>query len=173
MAKTAQSNVERYRQLVREVSKQLGVKADDPRVPHVASLHLGRESLMAQMIAGQEDVDPTALLKFDEAIRSYMPVSKPIQISLTPLVRCPECGCALIKNAPAIADPVAIEPAVGVQEPIAPEPAPAPVKIDPSPMPAKAKAKPKPFHETHAKDTRPNAPASLNGSIVWFGGPGK
>jgi hypothetical protein len=174
MAKAAQSNVERYKQLCREVSKQLGVKPDDPRVPHVASLHLGRESLMAQLIAGQDDVDPTALLRFDEALRQYMPATAPIQISLSPMMHCPKCHAPLVKQASALSA-TAIEPAKGVVSPHADLPAPVSPATSVEAIPPKPKAKPKPAPEpVFIKDTRPNAPAAMNGgSVVWFGGPGK
>jgi hypothetical protein len=172
VAKRAETNVERYRQLERETARQLGVKATDDLVQHVATLRLGREALAAKMITGDDTANPSDLLKFDEALRAYMPAAKPVSVTLTHLVHCPECGAALIKNAPL---PVtSIEAAVHVETPRAEIDAPRTPVIDLEAPPPKPKPKPeKPYHETAVRDSRPNAPVSLNGSVVWWGGPGK
>ena len=120
-AKRASTQSARFHQLTREVSRQLDLPADDHVVEHVASLRLGRESLVAKKISG-DDIDAGQLLRFDEALAKYMPASKPVQIALT----------IAAKTKPKPAKPAFVE-------------------------------------SEFVKDSRPNAPASLVGSVVWSG----
>src|SRR5262249_13142455 len=93
MAKAAPSRVERYQQLIHEVSRQLKVKPSDPRVEHVATLRLMREQLQARLLEGQ-NVDAADVLKLDEALRTYVPKEQHrINIQYVGTVdRCPKCG---------------------------------------------------------------------------------
>jgi hypothetical protein len=189
-AKRATSQAGRYQQLVREVSRQLD-GADDHVVEHVAGLRLARESFTARMVSG-DDVDPSVMLKFDEALAKYMPTSKPIRIELLRYpadTKCPECGWSPpVLNRPGeslvdalrrerieeeAAEAAATGVAQGAQTPVAENNA-----STTSPSPANTVAKtvepkpPRPFHEVYARDSRPNAPRSLAdnaGSVVWFG----
>ena len=170
-AKRASTQSARFHQLTREVSRQLDLPADDHVVEHVASLRLGRESLVAKMISG-DDIDAGQLLRFDEALAKYMPASKPVQIALTHLTHCPSCGVALAKGVPAVAPKEASPSEVGIRAAVEHEPLQATVSVAAEGIAAKTKPKPaKPaFVESEfVKDSRPNAPASLVGSVVWSG----
>jgi hypothetical protein len=62
----------RYRTLVRDAAKQLGVKPSSERAKHVATLRFARETFADRLVAGR-DVNPDHLLKLDEALKAYLP----------------------------------------------------------------------------------------------------
>jgi hypothetical protein len=94
MAKPAPTRPQRYQQLCREAARLLKVKASDPRVEHVATLRLARETFAAKLVSGQQ-VDPNVLLTLDGALRHYMPQEKlrvDIEVIEGPIEHCPKCG---------------------------------------------------------------------------------
>jgi hypothetical protein len=62
----------RFKQLIREASKQLKCKPTSERAKHVATLRYAREHFAERLIAGR-DVNPEHLLKLDDALKQYLP----------------------------------------------------------------------------------------------------
>jgi hypothetical protein len=73
------SRTKRYQRLLRQVARELDEKPTTEIVKHVATLRLMRESLQIRLLAG-ERVDPSDVLKLDEALKQYLPQGKPITV---------------------------------------------------------------------------------------------
>jgi hypothetical protein len=166
----------------------LGLPETDWRVRRFAVLSIAYEG-HEEMLASGRGVEAEMLLKLDEAMQAIRATIPPPRIRVD-LMRshgrfdqCPECGFKPPEPEPYLRDtPVSeLEGRTafrGVQTPPEKnrEPTAFPVAMESiaesqSPPP-KPPPPPKPFHETYAKDTRPNAPRSLSdnrGSLVWFG----
>jgi hypothetical protein len=89
------SRTSRYQALCRQAAKRLGCKPSDDRCSHYATLMLAKEATAARLIAGQ-NIDPTALLRLDEALRAFMPPAEPAKVEVefvqTIQDMCPRCG---------------------------------------------------------------------------------
>jgi hypothetical protein len=75
------SRVELWKKLLKQTAKQLGEKPTAEIVKHLATLRLMRENLQIRLLAG-ERVDPTDILKLDEALAKFLPQGKPIEVTL-------------------------------------------------------------------------------------------
>jgi hypothetical protein len=147
VAKRAQTHVERYKQLCRETARHLKVKQNDPRVEHVATLKLMREGIQARLLSGHY-VEPSEVLRLDEALARYMPAADPLEVKLTfvenvrGVYKCKHCH-------------EWNELAPGEYEPLKPKPSDPPpvIDLDAEVVKPEAKALPAP-----AADTRPVEP---------------
>jgi hypothetical protein len=168
-SKRAETPAKRFEQLTREVAGQLKCKLSDPRVEHVATLRLMRENVQARLLLN-ERVEPSEVLKLDEALRHYMPSSgtgdvHTIKFQYVETIRgkCPLCrGTVEDYKAPQNSDfPRTIE-----HEQTLPARVHAPAQ-NTAPRATAVALSPMPFE----KDSRPNAPANHGvGSVVWSGG---
>jgi hypothetical protein len=164
------SNADRFRQIARATAKRLDLRSGDPVVEHIATLMLAREHLSARLIAG-DHVDPDKLLKLDAAIMSHMPAvhQEPVELVVVRSMICPECRDKRPMTEAEQSQQSSPAPTLGAAHRENTPNAQASVSVAP-----RGKSKPTvepPLHERLAKDSRPNAPAPVNGagSLVWFG----
>jgi hypothetical protein len=172
----AETPAKRFEQLTREVAGQLKCKLSDPRVEHVATLRLMRENVQARLLLN-ERVEPSEVLKLDEALRHYMPSSggtgepHTIRIEYAETITgiCPKCKARIEDyRGPQNSDfPRTIEGEQTLSAtPVAPSPKDAPRTS------SRSLSTPLIEKVLIEKDSRPNAPANQGvGSVVWSGGP--
>jgi hypothetical protein len=72
----------RYSQLVNEAADQLKCRAGSELARHVGALRLARETFTERLIGGR-DVDPSDLLKLDEALARYVPKGEAPTLTIT------------------------------------------------------------------------------------------
>jgi hypothetical protein len=182
------SSIARFKQLSREIGRRLKLKPSDSHVQHIATLSLGREMLTVEMLEGAR-VDPTALLKFDNAIRQHMPAVEQPPVELVIVSRCEEQTCpacqhkfAVQKVGESLEQRVAkarLEQSLQSSSPAskegrgrkAPQIEPTVTPSRPRAIPPKkADADPAPYFESMQRDTRPEAVNGHCGSLVWWTG---
>jgi hypothetical protein len=175
VVKRAADPAKRFEQLSHETARQLRCKLTDPRVEHVAMLKLMRENIQARLLLN-EKVDTADVLRLDEALRAYMPVSgsaaanEPHTIKIayvegvTGIYRCLHCGkqneLAEGHYKPAVEAKTTLPARAAALEPKdAPQATASRLNVPVE----------RPYHETHVKDSRPGAArnSGADGSVVW------